>query len=33
MQDYATQWLWFYSHEQPNKANGELPPKQMLTAA
>ena len=32
-QDYATGWLWFYNHERPNKANGGLPPKQMLSAA
>jgi len=33
VQDYATQWLWFYNHERPNKANGGLPPKLMLAAA
>lgn len=33
VQDYATQWLWFYNHERPNKANGGLPPKHMLAAA
>lgn len=33
VQDYATQWLWFYNNERPNKANGGFPPKQMLTAA
>ena len=33
VQDYATRWLWFYNHERPNKANGGLPPKQMLIAA
>jgi putative transposase len=33
VQDYATQWLWFYNHEWPNKANGGLPPKHMLAAA
>ena len=33
VQDYATGWLWFYNHERPNKANGGLPPKQMLRAA
>ena len=33
VQDYATQWLWFYNNERPNKANGGLPPKQMLVAA
>ena len=32
-QDYATGWLWFYNHERPNKANGGLPPKHMLSAA
>ncbi|WP_138987162.1 integrase core domain-containing protein, partial [Neptunomonas concharum] len=24
--DYATQWLWFYNHERPHKANGGRPP-------
>jgi putative transposase len=33
VQDYATKWLWFYNNERPNKANGGLPPKQMLIAA
>lgn len=33
VQDYATGWLWFYNHERPNKANGGLPPKRMLSAA
>jgi len=33
VQDYATQWLWFYNNERPNKANGGFPPKQMLKAA
>lgn len=33
VQDYATQWLWFYNYERPNKANGGLPPKRMLAAA
>ncbi len=33
VQDYATWWLWFYNNERPNKANGGLPPKQMLIAA
>lgn len=33
VQDYATQWLGFYNHERPNKANGGLPPKHMLAAA
>ena len=33
VQDYATRWLWFYNHERPNKANGGLPPNQMLAAA
>ncbi|MFT4861153.1 MAG: putative transposase [Pseudohongiellaceae bacterium] len=33
VQDYATQWLWFYNNERPNKANGGLPPKKMLTTA
>ncbi|ULG69568.1 IS3 family transposase [Marinobacterium sediminicola] len=26
VQDYATQWLWFYNHERPHKANGGQPP-------
>ena len=26
VQDYATQWLWFYNHERPHKANGGKPP-------
>jgi len=26
VQDYATQWLWFYNHERPHKANGGRPP-------
>ncbi len=25
-QDYATNWLWFYNHERPHKANGGRPP-------
>ena len=26
VQEYATQWLWFYNHERPHKANnGRLP--------
>jgi len=33
VQDYATQWLWFYNNERPNKANGGLPPNRMLAAA
>jgi len=33
VQDYATDWLWFYNHERRNKANGGLPPKRMLNAA
>jgi putative transposase len=33
VQDYATHWLWFYNNERPNKANGGLPPIQMLAAA
>ena len=33
VQDYATQWLWFYNNERPNKANGGLPPNHMLVAA
>ena len=26
VQDYATQWLWFYNNERPHKANGGRPP-------
>ena len=26
VQDYATQWLWFYNHQRPHKANGGRPP-------
>lgn len=26
VQDYATNWLWFYNHERPHKANGGKPP-------
>lgn len=26
VQNYATQWLWFYNHERPHKANGGRPP-------
>lgn len=26
VQDYATEWLWFYNHERPHKANGGRPP-------
>jgi len=26
VQDYATQWLWFYNHERPHKTNGGRPP-------
>lgn len=33
VQDHATQWLWFYNIERPNKANGGFPPKRMLAAA
>jgi putative transposase len=33
VQDFATQWLWFYNNAQPDKASGGLPPNQMPTAA
>jgi len=33
VQDTATQWLWFYNNERPNKANGGFVPKKMLAAA
>jgi putative transposase len=33
VQYYATPWLWFYNHERPNKATGDLPPKHMRAAA
>lgn len=26
VQDYATQWLWFYNYKRPHKANGGRPP-------
>lgn len=26
VQEYATQWQWFYNHERPHKANGGMPP-------
>lgn len=26
VQDYATDWLWFYNHERPHKANNGRPP-------
>ncbi|WKD50518.1 IS3 family transposase [Microbulbifer spongiae] len=26
VQDYATEWLWFYNHRRPHKANGGKPP-------
>lgn len=26
VQDYATEWLWFYNHERPHKANGGKSP-------
>jgi putative transposase len=26
VQDYATNWLWFYNNERPHKANGGRPP-------
>ena len=26
VQDYATQWLWFYNHQRPHQANGGRPP-------
>ena len=26
VQEYATQWLWFYNHERPHQANGGYPP-------
>lgn len=26
VQSYATQWLWFYNHERPHKANNGKPP-------
>ncbi|CAM5210858.1 transposase [Alishewanella longhuensis] len=27
VQDHATEWLWFYNNERPNKAIGGIPPK------
>ncbi len=26
VQEYATEWLWFYNHERPHKANNGRPP-------
>ena len=26
VQDYATEWLWFYNHKRPHRANGGRPP-------
>ncbi len=26
VQEYATQWLWFYNHQRPHRANGGKPP-------
>jgi putative transposase len=26
VQNYATNWLWFYNHERPHKVNGGRPP-------
>lgn len=26
---YATQWMWFYNHRRPHKANGGEPPRKM----
>ena len=26
VQNYAINWLWFYNHERPHKANGGRPP-------
>ncbi len=26
VQEYATEWLWFYNHERPHKANNGKPP-------
>ncbi len=26
VQNYATEWLWFYNHKRPHKANGGYPP-------
>jgi len=26
VQDYATNWLWFYNNERPHKANGGRAP-------
>lgn len=26
VQEYATEWLWFYNHERPHTANGGKPP-------
>ena len=26
VQDYATNWLWFYKNQRPHQANGGRPP-------
>ncbi len=26
VQEHATNWLWFYNHKRPHKANGGKPP-------
>lgn len=30
IQDYATQWMWFYNNERPNMAIGGIPPSYKL---
>ena len=33
IQDFATRWLWTYSHDRPNMALGGITPKQKLALA
>ena len=33
VQDYATQWMWFYNHDRPSMALGGFTPKQHLAKA
>jgi hypothetical protein len=33
VQNYATQWLWTYNHERPNRALGDITPVHKLAMA
>jgi len=33
IQDFATRWLWTYTHDRPNMALGGITPKQKLSLA